>query len=44
MVIGIENDSTTRVQYLDMVVCISQSAHVLWKGMNPTILPSVVGK
>ena len=37
-------DIVTRVQFLDKTVCISHSTNTLGKGMNPTILPSAMGK
>ena len=37
-------DMVTRVQILDEVAYISQSANSLRKGMNPTILPPAMGK
>ena len=36
-------DLATRVQILDEAVCISHSANILEKGMNPTILPPSMG-
>ena len=37
-------DTATWVHILDEIVCISQSADTLGKGMNPTILSSAMGK
>ena len=37
-------DMVTRVQILDETVCISPSANILEKGMNPIILPLAMGK
>ena len=37
-------DSVTQVQILDEAVCILHSANILREGMNPTILPLVMGK
>ena len=37
-------DSATRVQILDDTDCISHSTNTLGKGMNPIILPPVMGK
>ena len=37
-------DIMTWVKILGEVVCLSPSANTLGKGMNPTILPSVMGK
>ena len=34
----------TRVQILDVVVCISHSTNALEKGMHPTILPPAMGE
>ena len=44
MVIVVGKDTATLVQILDYAVCISQSAHIIGKGMNPTILPTTLGK
>ena len=41
---SIEVNSTTIVQILDEVVCISHSANTLGKGKDPIILPQTVGK
>ena len=37
-------DNATRVQALDVVVCISQSGITLRKGLNLTLLPLHIGK
>ena len=37
-------DPTTRVQILDETDCISHCTNTLGKGMNPIILPLVMGK
>ena len=37
-------DTATRVQILDVAVCISYGANTLGKGMYPTILPQAMGK
>ena len=37
-------DTVTRVQILNKTVCISHSVNSLEKGMNSTILPSVMSK
>ena len=37
-------DTTTRVQILDEIDCISHSTNTLGKGMNPIILPPAMGK
>ena len=37
-------DTATRVQILDYTVCISHSADISGKGMNPTILLPSMGK
>ena len=37
-------DTTTRVQILDEIDCISDSINTLGKGMNPIILPPATGK
>ena len=45
MVVIIEKmDTTTRVQILDKVVCISHSTNSLQKGMSPIILFPVMGR
>ena len=36
--------TVTRVQILDEAICISFHANDLEKGMNPFVLPSVMGK
>ena len=36
-------DTTTRIQILEAGVRISHSVNTLGKGMNPTILPPVIG-
>ena len=41
---SLEMDTVTRVQILDMVVCISHSANTFRKAMNPVILPPAIGK
>ena len=37
-------DIVDQVQTLNKAVCISHSANILEKGMNPTILPSAMDK
>ena len=37
-------DTATRVQIPDETDCISHSTNTLGKGMNPIILPTVIGK
>ena len=37
-------DTATRVQILDETDCISHSTNTLGKGMNPIILPPIVGQ
>ena len=37
-------ETVTQVQILDEAVCILHSANTIGKGMNPTILPPVMGK
>ena len=37
-------DTATQVQMLDEAVCISHSANILGKGMNPPIFTSIMGK
>ena len=37
-------DTATRVQILDETDCISHTTNTLGKGMNPIILPPVMGK
>ena len=37
-------NTTTRVQILVEAVCISHSANILAKSMNPIILPPAMGK
>ena len=37
-------DTVSQVQILDKAVCILRNANTLGKGMNPTILPSAMGK
>ena len=37
-------DTVIRVQNLDDAVCISRKANTLGKGMNPNIVPLVMGK
>ena len=37
-------DTETQVQILDEVDCISHNTDTLGKGMNPTIIPSTMGK
>ena len=37
-------DTTTRVQILDEIDCISHSTNTLGNGMNPIILPPAMGK
>ena len=37
-------DTATRVQILDVAVCISYRANTIKKGMNPTIFPQAIGK
>ena len=41
---GYSQSKWTRVQILNETVCISHSANILGKGMNPTILPPAIGK
>ena len=41
---SMEMDTVIRVQILDEFDCISQSANTLGKGMNPVILPPIMGK
>ena len=44
MVSSYEMDTVTWVQILDETDCISHSTNTLGKGMNPIILPPVMGK
>ena len=50
MVIVVENGQSdtisnpARVQILDMTDCISHSTNTLGKGINPIILPPIMGK
>ena len=37
-------ESGTLVQILDEVVCLSLCTNILWKGMNPSVLPPVMCK
>ena len=37
-------DEVTQVQILEKTVCISHDTNTLRKGMNPIILPPVMGK
>ena len=37
-------DASTQFQIMDVAICISQSANIIGKGMNPTILSSDMGK
>ena len=39
-----EMDTATQVQILDETDCISHNTNILWKGMNPIILPPAMGK
>ena len=42
--VSLEMASTTQVQILDEAVCVSLYTNTLWKGMNPSLLPSAMGK
>ena len=44
MVIVVGNGHDERVQILDETDCISHNTNTLGKGMNPIILPPVMGK
>ena len=44
MAIVVEMHTTTSVQILDKAFCISYSAYILEKGINPTILPPAMDK
>ena len=44
MVSSLEMDTMTQVQILAKTNCISHSTNTLGKGMNPSILPSAMGK
>ena len=39
-----EIESATRVQILDEIACVSFHVHDLGNGMNPYVLPQVMGK
>ena len=41
---SLEVDTAARVQILNEAVCVSHSANTLGKSMNPTILPTAMGK
>ena len=44
MVIIVEMDPLTCLQIQDEAVCIPRGAYTIEKGLNPTILPTALGK